>query len=108
MRRAGLDYFAAAGSVLALVMLAMYLLIIRQQEEGQPASWAVAALLVGAGAAGYGARMTAPYRRAALMLGGLALLLVGVLAILTIGLPIMVAGALCLLAVVKQGPAPAS
>ncbi|HEU4807001.1 MAG TPA: hypothetical protein VFT01_01955 [Homoserinimonas sp.] len=106
MRRAGPDYFAAAASALALLMLAVYLFVIRQQE-GQPASWAVAALLVGAGAAGYGASTTAPYRREALLLAGLGLLLLGVLAILTIGLPILVAGVLCLVSVVKQRPAPA-
>lgn len=105
MKRAGLDYVATAASALALVMLAVYLLVIRQQE-GQPASWAVGALLVGAGAAGYGASLTAPYRRGALVLAGLALSLLGVLAILTIGLPILVAGGLCLLAVVRQRPAP--
>jgi hypothetical protein len=47
----------------------------------------------------------APYRRAALVLAGLALLALGLLAILTIGLPILAAGALCLVAAARQRPA---
>jgi hypothetical protein len=104
MGRARLDRVAVAASVLALAMLVVYLSVIRQQE-GQPAAWAVAASIIGAGAAGYGAVVTAPYRRAALLLAGLVLVVLGGLAILTIGLPILVAGALCLVAVLRQPPA---
>jgi hypothetical protein len=106
MERARLDAIAVAASVLALAMFVVYLSVIRQQE-GEPATWAVAALIGGAAAAAYGAVLTAPYRRAALMLSGLALVALGVLAILTIGLPILLAGALCLVAAARQKPLPA-
>lgn len=59
MVRARLDRAAVAASVLALAMLIVYLSVIRQQE-GQPAAWAVSALIIGAGAAAYGAVVTAP------------------------------------------------
>lgn len=101
MRQARLDGVALAGSVLALAMLVVYLSVIRQEDD-QPAAWAVAALVLGAGAAGYGAVRTAPGRRAALLLAGLGLVVLGVLAILSIGLPILFAGALCLVAALRQ------
>ena len=103
MGRGRLDAIAVAASVLAVAMVVVYLAVIRQQE-GEPAAWAVAVLIGGAAAAAYGAVVAAPYRRAALVLAGLALLALGLLAILTIGLPILMAGALCLLAAVRQSP----
>ncbi len=104
MGRARQNLFAVAASMLALVMLFVYLMVIRQQD-GQPAVWAVAILVLGAAAAGYGAVARAPYRRGVLLFAGGALAVLGVLAILTIGLPILVAGALCLVAAVRQRPA---
>ena len=43
MRQARWDPFAATASALALIMLLVYLWVIRQQQEGAPAAWAVAA-----------------------------------------------------------------
>jgi len=103
MARIRIDIIGVAASVLALAMCFVYLSVMRQQE-GEPAAWAVATLIGGAAAAAYGAVRTAPYRRAALMLSGLALVALGVLAILTIGLPILLAGALCLVAAARQKP----
>lgn len=104
MGRARQDLVAVAAAVLALVMLIVYLRVIREQD-GQPATWAVAILVLGAAAAGYGAVVAAPYRRAALLLAGCALAALGLLAILTIGMPILVAGVLCLAAAARQRPA---
>ena len=106
MGRGRLDAIAVAASVLAVAMFVVYLSVIRQQE-GEPAAWAVAILIGGAAAAAYGAVVAAPYRRAALVLAGLALMALGVLAVLTIGLPILLAGALCLLAALRQRSVPA-
>ena len=105
MARARLDPVAVTAAVLALAMLVVYLSIIWQQD-GEPAAWAVAALIVGAPAAGYGAVVTFPYRRASLLLAGLVLVVLVVLARFSIGLPILVAGALCLVAVMRQRSAP--
>jgi hypothetical protein len=61
---------------------------------------------VGAATAGYGTLLTAPYRRQSLMLAALILMVSGVLAMFSIGLPIFVAGAFCLGAVLRHRPAP--
>ena len=108
MRRARWDPFAAAASALALTMLVVYLWVIREQEDGAPAAWAVGALIIGAGAAGLGAVVAAPYRGACLGLAAAVLILVGSLAIFSIGLPILVAGMLCIVAVWRSRPAPDS
>jgi hypothetical protein len=99
-----LDPFALAASMLGGVMLAVYVSVTRQQE-GDPATWVVAALVLGVTAAGYGSVRAAPHRRPSLILGGLVLLVLGLLAILTLGLPILAAGALCLVAAVRARPA---
>jgi hypothetical protein len=108
MRRARWDPFAAAASALALTMLVVYLRVIREQEDGAPAAWAVGALIIAAGAAGLGAVVAAPYRGACLGLAAAVLILVGSLAIFSIGLPILVAGMLCIVAVWRSRPAPDS
>ena len=106
MRQARWDPFAATASALALIMLLVYLWVIRQQQEGVLAAWAVAALIVGAAAAGLGAVVAFPYRRCFLGLAAVLLILLGVLAILTIGSPILVAGILCIVAGWRSRPAP--
>ncbi len=103
MGRARLDLAAVAAAVLAVVNLSVYLMVIRQQD-GQPAVWAVAILVLGAAAAGYGSVRNAPYRRAALLSAACGLAALGLLAILTIGMPILLAGLLCLVAAVRQRP----
>ena len=106
MRHARWDPFAATASALALTMLVVYLWVIGQQQEEGPAVWAVAALIVGAAAAGLGAIVAFPYRGAALVTAAVVLIGLGLLAILTIGLPILVAGSLCVIAGWRSRPAP--
>ena len=98
--RTRVDLFAVGAALLAVVMLVVYLAILRQQD-GEPALWAIAALVLGAVGAGYGSVKNAQHRRAALVAAGLVLLALGGLAILTIGLPILMAGGLCLVAAVR-------
>jgi hypothetical protein len=105
MGRLRIDPFAVAASVLAGVMLFVYLSVIRQQD-GDPAGWFVAALAVGAAAAGCGAVRGWPHRRASLVLAGLVLLPLGLLAILSIGLPVLLAGVLSLVAAGRATAAP--
>jgi hypothetical protein len=100
MVRARVDLFAVAATVVALAMVWVYLMVIRQQD-GEPAAWAVVVLVTGAAAAGYGGVVGWPYRRAALLLAGFVLAALGVLAILSIGLPILVAAALCFVAAAR-------
>lgn len=103
MGQVRIDLGAVTAAVLAVVMLFVYLMVIRQQD-GQPAEWAAAILVLGAAGAAYGAFRNAPYRRAALLSAACGLAALGLLGILTIGLPILVAGVLCLVAAVRQRP----
>lgn len=95
-----IDLVAAAGAVVAAVMAAVYVAVIRQQGD-RPLPWVLAVLLGAAVAAGYGARTSSAHRRPALLCAGVLLVLLGVLALLSIGLPIIVAGGLCLAAAVR-------
>jgi hypothetical protein len=103
--RTRVDPLAVTASAVAVAMVLAYLEVVRQQD-GDPAAWAVAALLLGGGAASYGAVWRSPYRRTPLVAAGVVLLGVGLLAILSIGLPIMVAGALCLVAAGRRPVVP--
>ncbi len=67
----------------------------------RPGQWP--ALVLGAAAAGYGAVRAFPHRRLALLLACLLLVALGLLAILTIGLPILLAGGLCFVALARNG-----
>jgi drug/metabolite transporter (DMT)-like permease len=105
------DLFAVAGAVLAVVMAVVYVAVIHQQDDG--AGVIVALVLTGllgaAAAAAYGARKASSHRAGVLMTAGFLLGGLGVLALLTIGLPIIVAGGLCLIAASRAGaPEPAS
>lgn len=98
------DLRAAAAAVLAWVMVGAYLALIDEQA-GDAAVWYVALLVLGALAAGYGAVTSLPAHRLALVVAGLLLGLAGVVGILTIGLPVLVAGALCLVAAARPAAA---
>ena len=95
MGRGRFDLVAASASVLALAPLVAYLAIMREQGD-EPLALVVTALGVGAAAAAYGAVRPAPFRRVVLGTAGFMLLGLGFLAILSIGLPILAAGGLCL------------
>jgi 4-hydroxybenzoate polyprenyltransferase len=101
MRRAALDPVAALAAVLGLAMLLVYVVLMRAQGD-RPLVWVLTALLVASVSAGYGAATGSPHRRAALLGAGLVFVTLGILAILSIGLPILVAGALCLFSVARR------
>ena len=101
MRRHPFDFVAVAAALLALAMLAAYTAIMRQQDDG-PAGWVVVVLAVGALGAAYGSVTGAPYRRAALVVAAVVLAGLGLLAILSIGLPILLASGLCLVAALRR------
>jgi hypothetical protein len=98
------DPWAAAAAVLTAVMIGVYVAVIRQQD-GDVALWYLAVLVLGAVAAGYGAVRSVPRRRPALIVGTVLLGAAGVLGLLTIGLPILVAGALCGVAAMRSATA---
>ncbi|HET6560826.1 MAG TPA: hypothetical protein VFG72_03045 [Marmoricola sp.] len=91
------DLVAVASGVVAATMAATYVGVIRSQGE-QPLAWVLVVLVGGALAAMFGAPLRAPHRRLVLWTAGTVLILLGLLAILSIGLPILVAGALALVA----------
>ena len=95
------DLPSAAACVLTLVMLVAYLLIVSAQGDSA-APWAVAVL--GAAVAGTAYAISPRARHRGPVLAACAVLLagLGLLAILTIGLPILVAGVLCAAAALRQ------
>ena len=94
--------WAAVTAAIALLMNGVYLWLIHQQGNS-PAIWFVAGLAVAALLAGYGALRSARGRRPALIASGVLLLGLGLIAILTIGLPIVLAGLLAVIAAGRTG-----
>jgi hypothetical protein len=100
--RSDADLLAAAPAVIAVLVLGLYVGLMWQQGE-QPVAWVVAVLAAAAVLAGYGVLRTARRRRWALTASGVLLAVLGLLAILSIGLPILVAGVLALAAAARDG-----
>ncbi|MEP7090967.1 MAG: hypothetical protein ABI776_12770 [Nocardioidaceae bacterium] len=100
------DPLPLAGGVVALAMVPLYLLVVSSQGNGA-ALWVVVALVVAGLCATYGAVRRSPQRLVALGVSTVLLVGVGVLGILSIGLPLLVAGALCLTGLVRSSAAAA-
>jgi hypothetical protein len=88
---------AAIAAVSAVIMSIVYVLVMRQQGD-TPLLWVLGLLGCGALLSAYGASRTLPHRRAALLVSGAMLSVLGLLAILSIGLPILIAGVLSVMA----------
>jgi hypothetical protein len=99
-RRQRWDPLATIAALIALGMTGVYAAVLSQQDE-QPAVWFVVGLVAAALLAGYGAARSAPHRRPALSVAGSALVALGILGILSIGLPILCAGVLALVAAAR-------
>jgi len=80
--------------VLVVCDTVLYLAVLAGQQS-RPAWWALAVLLLAGLGLGYAVPIAAPGRRAVLAACALVLGLLGLLAILSIGLPILLASALC-------------
>jgi hypothetical protein len=91
---------ALIAATLGAAMAIFYVWLIHHQGD-QPLPWVLSILIGGAVLAAYGALWRAPYRRAALSGAVVALLVLGVLGILSIGFPILVAGVLALLSLLR-------
>jgi hypothetical protein len=96
-RRIGVDVLAAIAPLIAGIMIGVYIAVIHQQA-GEIAGWFVAALALAALLAVYGCVRSAPGRVPALTVAGVVMAVLGLLGILSIGLPIIVAGVLSLIA----------
>jgi hypothetical protein len=99
-----LDLLALAASLIALTMTALYLLLVLS-EGGDPTVWAVVALVGSGLGAAYASSRRSRGRRAVLVLCAVALGGLGYLAILSVGMPLLLAAALCVAAVVRGRPA---
>jgi len=104
--RGRFDIAASIAACLAVLMLGAYVAIMRGQGD-QPLVWFSAALVIGAALAAYGIYRPAPHRKTVLVVAAVVLGLSGVIALLTIGAPIVFAGVLCLLAALLERPATA-
>jgi hypothetical protein len=97
----GFDPLAMFAAVIAAAVAWVYVGLMQTQGD-RPLVWVLAVLGGAAMTAAACASTSTPYRRAALCVTGSVLLLLGVLAIFSIGLPILVAGALALLSALRQ------
>jgi len=89
------DFLAIAGTAICVVMAITYLVVVDAQDS-TPAYWFLV-LLIGTACAGlYAARRDSPRRRAALLAAAVVAFGLGLVSLLSIGPPIIVA-ALCLL-----------
>jgi hypothetical protein len=88
---------AAASAAIALLMIAVYLVLIHAQGN-QPALWFVAGVAVAAVLAAYGSGRRPRRRRPALIVAGVLLSALGLVGILSVGLPVIAAGVLALVA----------
>jgi hypothetical protein len=98
-----IEPLALIAATLAMGMAAGYVWLIGKQGD-RPLPWVLALLLAGALLAAYGAVRHLPYRRAALLAAGVALTTLGLLALPSIGLPIIAAGLLALAAIWRAAP----
>jgi cytochrome bd-type quinol oxidase subunit 2 len=99
-----LDLLALSASVMAAAVTVLWLYLVATEND-TPAWWALAVLLVGIAGAGYAVRPDVPYRRVALVASAVCLISLGYLALLSIGLPLLLAGAFCVAAALRARPA---
>ena len=97
------DLLALSACLLAAAVTVLYLYLVAT-EGGTPRWWAVSVLVVAICGTTYATRLSVPYRRVALGVSAACLLGLGYLALLTIGLPLLLAGALCAAAALRARP----
>lgn len=100
-RRSEWDRLALIASLVGAIAGVGYLWLVAQQGDG-PVVWFLAGLVVSVLLAVYGAATAVPLRTAALMVSGAVLVVLGFLGIFSVGLPILVAGALALTAAARS------
>jgi len=104
----GVDLLAVGAAVVAAAMTLVYRAVMEAQGEESPLWW-VQAVLIGAAVLALVAAPTGLRHRAVLLyVAAGALAVLGVLAILTIGLPILLAALLALLSAVRRTEVPSA
>jgi hypothetical protein len=84
--------FAPAGVAVAAGTLAIGYVRLMDAEGDSPRAWFLGGLVVASVLAGYGAVRSAPRRAEAIAVSGVVLVSFGILAMFSIGLPILIAG----------------
>ena len=103
----GVDVLPVGAAGVAAAMIAAYRSIIESQGDDSPLWWVQAILLVGALLALAGAPMANPRRVPILVAATVLLGVLGLLAILSIGMPILLAAGLTFIAALRGTAAPA-
>lgn len=96
------EYLPIIPAVAAAVTLLGYVRLMRQQGD-DPVAWFAIGLGIAACGSMYGAWPRAPFRAAALAIAGTILVAWGVLALLSVGLPLLIAGGVALVAATRAG-----
>jgi hypothetical protein len=97
----GWDRLAVSAVVIAVIMSVLYVWLLGQQGDG-PAVWFLGGLVTSTLFMAYGASRAAPSRGTALAIAGTALTLLGIAGLASIGLPVVVAGVLALIAAARN------
>jgi uncharacterized BrkB/YihY/UPF0761 family membrane protein len=93
------DPAAIAAAVIACGVAVVYVWLMRQEKD-QPVGWFLGGLVLSVLLCGYGSARV-PLRRSALAAAGGIMVMIGTLGILSIGLPVLVAGIVALLAAAR-------
>lgn len=97
------DVLAVLAAFLTVMVLVLYLILIIDQGGG-PAWWFLVALIFSAAVISVASLRSSPWRRAMLFSATGVLLVVGTLGILTVGMPLLVAAGMCLVAAFRAEP----
>lgn len=95
-----LDLLPLGASLIAFAEAALYVVLVIT-EDGRPAWWAIAILVVGGAGAAYATPRKARWRSVVLSVCAALLGALGYLALLSIGLPLLLASGLCIAAVLR-------
>lgn len=95
-----IDWWAVPALLLVVGDTVLYLGVLGAQDA-RPAWWALAVLVLAVLGLAYAVRLAAPRRRAVLAACAPVLGLLGLLAIFSIGLPILLAAVLCVVALAR-------
>jgi hypothetical protein len=99
-RDAGWDGLAVSAVVIAVAMSALYVWLIGREGD-RPVAWFLGLLVGCTVLVAYGATRAAPRRRTVLAIAGVVLTMLGILGLASIGLPILAAGVLAVIAAIK-------
>jgi drug/metabolite transporter (DMT)-like permease len=98
-----LDLLPLCASVLTAAVTALYVYLVLSQGS-RPSWYALTILVVCVAASGYAVRPKAPHRRPALVVSAIGLVGLGYVALFSIGLPLLLSGALCVAAALRHRP----